>query len=356
MGAALLVFVDLPGSELDDAGRGILAEGGPLAELLGVPWAAACFAGAGPAVREAFKPYGVPEILEIDAGPRIAEQPVARADALAQAARGVGARAILLAHTDMGSTLAPALASRLCAALFTEAISYSRDWAGLTLRRQAVGAQAVDQRIWTDAALGDGGSLRERHDSSRVLVFTMAARVLSAAVLPGAARGEARPTPFAAVPAATRAALRVVEEIPPDPETMDVTDAPVIFTAGLGCDRATFEQLCELASLVGASVGVTRPVYDLGWRGYERMIGQTGRTVFPRLYFAFGISGSMQHVGGITDSQRIVCINIDPKASIFPNADEGFVADLREVLPRLLEKVRAAKADAMPRALKAGVP
>ncbi len=351
MGAALLVFVDLPGGELDDAGKGVLAEGGPLAEMLGVPWAAACFVGAGPAAREAFKPYGVPEILEIDAGPRIADQPAARADALAQAARGVGARAILLAHTDMGSTLAPALASRLSAALFTEAISYSRDWAGLTLRRQSVGAQAVDQRIWTDASLGN--SLCDQRENPTVLVFTIVPRVLSPAVLPGAVRGEARPMPFAAVPAASRPALRVVEEIPPDPETMDVTDAPVIFTAGLGCDRATFEQLCELANLVGASVGVTRPVYDLGWKGYERMIGQTGRTVVPRLYFAFGISGSMHHVGGIKDSQRIVCINIDPKASIFPSADEGFVADLREVVPRLLEKVRAAKSDPMPNALKA---
>jgi electron transfer flavoprotein alpha subunit len=64
--------------------------------------------------------------------------------------------------------------------------------------------------------------------------------------------------------------------------------------------------------------------------------------VVPRLYLALGISGSMHHVGGIKDSKRIVAVNMDPKAPIFPNADEGFVADLGEVLPRLLEKARAA--------------
>jgi electron transfer flavoprotein alpha subunit len=71
------------------------------------------------------------------------------------------------------------------------------------------------------------------------------------------------------------------------------------------------------------------------------MVGQTGRTVTPRLYLALGISGSMHHVGGIKDSRRIVAVNSDARAPIFPNADEGFVADLREVLPRLLARVKS---------------
>jgi electron transfer flavoprotein alpha subunit len=82
-------------------------------------------------------------------------------------------------------------------------------------------------------------------------------------------------------------------------------------------------------------------VYDLGWTGFERMVGQTGRTVTPRLYVALGISGSMHHIGGIKDSRRIVAVNRDAKAPIFPNVDEGFVGDLKEVLPRLLEQVKA---------------
>jgi electron transfer flavoprotein alpha subunit len=71
------------------------------------------------------------------------------------------------------------------------------------------------------------------------------------------------------------------------------------------------------------------------------MVGQTGRTVTPRLYVALGISGSMHHVGGIKDSRRIIAVNSDVKAPIFPNVDEGFVADLKELLPRLLKQVKA---------------
>ena len=137
------------------------------------------------------------------------------------------------------------------------------------------------------------------------------------------------------------ATARVTGRIPPDPQTVDLSDAEVIFSAGKGCDPAIFDQLKELCRLLNVSFGVTRPVYDLGWTGFERMVGQTGRTVAPRLYVALGISGSMHHVGGIKDSRRIVSINSDSKAPIFPNSDEGFVADLQELLPRLLDQVKS---------------
>jgi electron transfer flavoprotein alpha subunit len=134
----------------------------------------------------------------------------------------------------------------------------------------------------------------------------------------------------------------ILERVPPDPQTVDVSEAEVIVSAGKGCDTKTFDQVKELARLLNISLGVTRPVYDLGWTGFERMIGQTGRAVAPRLYLALGISGSMHHIGGIKDSRRIIAVNTDTKAPIFTNADEGFVADLKEVLPLLLERVRQA--------------
>jgi electron transfer flavoprotein alpha subunit len=73
------------------------------------------------------------------------------------------------------------------------------------------------------------------------------------------------------------------------------------------------------------------------------MIGQTGKTVAPRLYVALGISGSMHHLGGIKEAKKVIAVNSDAKAPIFPNADEGFVADLREVLPLLIERVKSAQ-------------
>jgi electron transfer flavoprotein alpha subunit len=167
-------------------------------------------------------------------------------------------------------------------------------------------------------------------------------RALSQVLLPTVRPTTPAVTTWQPIPLPTAGAARVTGRIPPDPQTVDLTEAEVIFSAGKGCDAAVFEQLRELCRLLNVSFGVTRPVYDLGWTGFERMVGQTGRTVAPRFYLALGISGSMHHIGGIKDSRRIVAVNNDPKAPVFPNADEGFVADLQAVLPCLLERARAS--------------
>jgi electron transfer flavoprotein alpha subunit len=149
-------------------------------------------------------------------------------------------------------------------------------------------------------------------------------------------------TVFSPAVSPTMTTARVTVRIPPDPQTVDLTDAEVIFSAGKGCAPETFGHLKELCRLLNVSCGVTRPVFDLGWSGFERMVGQTGRTVTPRLYVALGISGSMHHVGGIKDSRRIVSVNCDPKAPIFPNSDEGYVGDLGAILPLLIDRAKCA--------------
>jgi len=154
--------------------------------------------------------------------------------------------------------------------------------------------------------------------------------------------GKARLERWQSADSVPEAATRIVERIPPDPQTVDVSEAEVIVSAGLGCNEQTFAQVQELSRLINASLGATRPVYDLGYTSFERMVGQTGKTVAPRFYLALGISGSMHHVGGIKDSKRIVSVNIDSKAPIIPNADEAFVADLREVMPLLIERIKSA--------------
>jgi electron transfer flavoprotein alpha subunit len=313
MSAGVLVLVALAeGDALTDAAKGLLGEGERLAATLG----------------------GRATAVEVEAGSPLLDEPAALADVLAETAAAAGARVVLLVHDDLGATLAPLVAARLAGPLFTEAMSYALDYAGLTLRRPSLGARLVEQRVWAGAT----------SDGAAPLVLTLAPRVLSTVPPRGTAPFDLPRKRLAAGGQGPAAGLQVLERIPPDPQTMDVADAEVIFTAGKGCDPETFAAMCELARLVGASVGVTRPVYDLGWTGVERMIGQTGKTVVPRLYVAFGLSGSMHHVGGISESKRIVCLNVDPKAPIFPNADEGFVADVREVLPALVERVRAAGA------------
>jgi electron transfer flavoprotein alpha subunit len=273
-----------------------------------------------------FGAYGTPTVTCIQDGEKLLDTPAPLGKHLAGLAQDELATVILLPHNDLGSTLAPVVAHQLQAALMTELVTVRPSADGVRLSRKALGVRMAETRIW---------------DCKRPLVATVPPRALSQVLMPTVRSS----SPSLAVwrPAApfSGAAATVTGRIPPDPQTVDLTEAEVIFSAGKGCNPGTFEQLKELCRLLNVSFGVTRPVYDLGWTGFERMVGQTGRTVTPRLYVALGISGSMHHVGGIKDSRRIVAVNSDARAPVFPNSDEGFVADLNELLPRLLAQVKA---------------
>ncbi|MHB1399202.1 MAG: electron transfer flavoprotein subunit alpha/FixB family protein [Trichloromonadaceae bacterium] len=323
----VLVFVDLASGELDDAGKGSLSEASRLAKTLGGSWSALAFAPAQGADLSAFAPYGTPELTLIEATPEVADCLESQGRLLAEAAKKRSAPLLLLPHNDLGAALAPLLAAELQGALFTEALGYQRDGDALSLTRTELGAQVVETKIWTGAT---------------PLVLTVLPRILSAVVLPTMQQRTPELCRWQSSEPLTAGPTRILERIPPDPQTVDVSEAEAIISAGLGCNTESFAQVEELARLLNASLGVTRPVYDLGRAGFERMVGQTGKTVAPRFYLALGISGSMHHLGGIKDSKKVVAVNLDPKVPIFPNSDEGFVADLRQVLPLLIERVKSA--------------
>jgi len=137
-----------------------------------------------------------------------------------------------------------------------------------------------------------------------------------------------------------------IEYLPADFQTVDVADAETIVSAGMGAATdELFPLVAELAALVEGAIGTTRPVVDGGKIPRDRMIGQTGKTVNPDFYLALGISGATHHTGGIQESGKIVAVNRDPRAPIFQNADAGAVADLKEVLPKLIERIKRAKAN-----------
>jgi len=123
-----------------------------------------------------------------------------------------------------------------------------------------------------------------------------------------------------------------------------LTDAKVIVSGGRGVGGPEgFGVIEELASLLGGAVGCSRVVTASGWRPHSEQVGQTGSKVAPNLYLACGISGAMQHIAGMKNSKTIIAINTDPEATIFRYADYGIVGDLHQVLPKLIEAVKAAK-------------
>lgn len=137
---------------------------------------------------------------------------------------------------------------------------------------------------------------------------------------------------------------KIIEFIESVGEKVNIVDADIIISGGrgLGCPE-NFSILRELADEIGAAVGSSRAAVDAGWIPYAHQVGQTGKTVCPKIYIACGISGAVQHLAGMSSSDTIIAINKDPNAPIFGVADYGFVGDVLEILPMVTKKIKAMR-------------
>lgn len=135
--------------------------------------------------------------------------------------------------------------------------------------------------------------------------------------------------------------IRICQVVKEPKERRDIMDAPILVSGGRGIGQAKgFEMLRELADLLGGEVAATRACVDLEWADKRQQVGQTGKTVRPKLYLACGISGAIQHVAGMEESECIIAINKEESAPIFQIATLGIVGDIYAILPKLIAKLR----------------
>lgn len=137
----------------------------------------------------------------------------------------------------------------------------------------------------------------------------------------------------------------ILEVVKAVSNTVDIMDAKILVSGGRGVGSPeNFKILDDLAEAIGGTVSCSRAVVDAGWKPKDLQVGQTGKTVRPNVYFAIGISGAIQHLAGMEESDIIVAINKDESAPIFDVADYGVVGDLNKIVPMLTEKIKEAKA------------
>lgn len=135
--------------------------------------------------------------------------------------------------------------------------------------------------------------------------------------------------------------IKIVKDVT---KKVNLADAHVVVAGGKGMgDFQNFQLIHDLADSIGATVGGTRDVVEAGWLPHEQQVGQTGETITPKVYFAIGISGAIQHVVGMKNSEFIIAINKDPDAPIFDVATYGIVGDALEIVPKLIKELKEAR-------------
>ena len=313
----ILVYLEQHEGALEKGSLGVLAKAASLGDTVGVvlgPGAAEVAAKAGA--------FGASKVYALEAEELAAPLPQPRVDALAALVEQMEAETVLFAASVLSADVAAGLAARLEAGLNWDLTDLELRDGELVGKRPALGDTVLVDVGWT-------GTPR---------IALVRAGALDAAETGGSAEVETFEASFSDF--ATQATL--LEQTQEESSGPSIEDAEIIVAGGRGLGSPdAFSMLEELAAALGGAVAATRAVVDAGWYPYATQVGQTGKTVSPKLYLACGISGAIQHKVGMQGSGTIVAINKDPNAPIFDFCDVGVVGDLHQIVPKLTELVRA---------------
>lgn len=315
------VWIEQQDGAMKAIGQEMLGAGRLVADSLGQPLTALVFGEGVEAVsNEAFN-YGADEVVGCD-DPSLANFLVeSYGPLLSQLARERKPSVILAGATTRGRDLTAWVAAELEAGLVADGIA-------LTIE---------DGRVIVTRPVYTGKLLAETFVNAEPQIITLRSRAFAPAE-PIGKSGEVEWVD--AVVRQDQLTTKVVGFASSE-GTVSLTDATIIVSGGRGVGGPEgFQPVQELAEVLGAAVGASRAAVDAGWIPYEHQVGQTGKTVSPDLYFAFGISGAIQHQAGMRTSKVIVAINKDPDAPIFKLAAYGIVGDLFKVLPALTDEFR----------------
>ncbi|MFL6019667.1 MAG: electron transfer flavoprotein subunit alpha/FixB family protein [Gaiellaceae bacterium] len=316
-----LVFLEHHGDELLKSSLGVLSKAASLGDgdLAGV------VAGANVrALAEQAGRFGAKKVYVADDAQLESPLPQPRVDVLAQLVRDQGIETVLFANSVLAADVAAGLAARLDAGLNWDLVDLVEDDGKLVGKRPALQDTVYVDVGWTS--------------QPRLALFR------SGSFDPSETGGSADVEDVHVSLEDFSAAARMVDRAHEESEGPSIEDASVIVAGGRGLGGPdNFTLVEDLAKALGGAVGATRAVVDAGWYPYSTQVGQTGKTVSPKLYIACGISGAIQHKVGMQSSSTIVAINKDPNAPIFEFSDLGVVGDVHAIVPKLTELVRARK-------------
>ncbi len=320
---AVCAFVEASGGALKKSAAEVLGEGRRLAEALGGDLDAVVVGKGVTTLADDVAALGANRVLVADADALADFTIDGYLKALLKATAAASPRVLVMAASVVGKDLAPAIAAATSSALLTDVTEVG----------------VADGKIEVKKPIYAGKAVVTAHASTDMVVVTLRPNVFEPAVVQ-----EGASAPVEVIEAGVTAdEIRTVvkEVLAKASEKLDLTEADIIVSGGRGLKGPENWHLVErLAEAVGGVLGASRAVVDAGWRPHDEQVGQTGKTVSPKLYIAVAISGAIQHLAGMRTSKCIVAINTDPEAPIFKVADYGIVGDAFKVCPVLAEELK----------------